>query len=92
MNGNFNKEIDDISDRNILFNIGKYYSKININYDLMKKCYLMLKLKSANKEDECMVCYENKKCIIHVVIDIIFVLNVLLNYLKRNVLCVVNKN
>ena len=42
-------------------NLGIYYKDIEQNYDMMKKYYLMSKLKSTNIEDECMVCYENKK-------------------------------
>ena len=41
MNGNFNKQIDETIDPNILFNIGKYYHKIQKDYDMMKKYYLM---------------------------------------------------
>jgi tetratricopeptide (TPR) repeat protein len=45
MNGNFNKDIDETIDANILFNIGKYYQIIkepsDYNYDMMKKCYMM---------------------------------------------------
>ena len=39
MNGNFDKQIDDNTDPNILFNIGKYYQKIIKDYDMMKKYY-----------------------------------------------------
>jgi len=42
-------------------NLGIYYKDIEQNYDMMKKYYLMSKLKSTNIEDECKVCYENKK-------------------------------
>jgi TPR repeat protein len=42
-------------------NLGYYYRDIEKDYRMMKKYEIMSKLKSANKEDECMVCYENKQ-------------------------------
>ena len=41
INGNFDKEINEDMDPNIMFNIGTYYQFIKKDYDLMKKYYLM---------------------------------------------------
>ena len=52
---------NDTVKKSAMHNLAKYYWDIEQNYDMMKKYYLMSKLKSANIEDECMVCYENKR-------------------------------
>jgi hypothetical protein len=52
---------DDNGDARGINNLVVHYRDIGKNYDMMEKYRIMSKLKSANKEDECMVCYEENK-------------------------------
>lgn len=46
---------------NSMNNFAIYYTHIEKDLKLANKYAIMSKLKSANKEEECIVCYENKK-------------------------------
>ena len=41
-------------------NLGNYYTKVEKNYTKADIYIRMSKLKLANKEEECFICYENK--------------------------------
>ena len=51
----------DKGDRLATYYLGNYYERIEKDYDNALKYFSMKYLKSANKEEECFVCYEENQ-------------------------------